>query len=62
MTKVSIISGEVIDWVLKDYGPSREETKPWNVIYRSISRQWTSELPRIVKLDPRFCDCPRSHK
>jgi hypothetical protein len=61
-TEVPIISWEAITWVLKDYGHSREETEPWDVTYRKISRQWTSEPPPAVKLDPRFCDCPRRHK
>jgi hypothetical protein len=61
-TEVPIISWEAIAWVLKDYGPSWEETKPWDVTYRRISRQWISEPPPTVKLDPRFCDCPRRHK
>jgi hypothetical protein len=61
-TKVSIISWETIDWVLKDYGPSREEIEPWDATYWRILRQWTSKPPPVVKLDPRFCDCPRRHK
>ena len=61
-TEVPIISWEAIAWVLKDYGLSREETEPWDVTYRRVSRQWNSEPPPAVKLDPRFCNCPRRNK
>ena len=56
-TKVPIISWEAIAWVLKDYEPSQEEMEPWDVTYRRISRQWSSEPLPAVKLDPRFCNC-----
>jgi hypothetical protein len=61
-TEVPIISWEAIAWILKDYGLSREETEPWDVTYRRISRQWSSEPPPAMKLDPRFCNCPRRNK
>jgi hypothetical protein len=61
-TEVPTISWEAIAWLFKDYGPSREETKPWDVTYRRISRPWNSDPPPVVKLDPRFCNFPRKNK
>ena len=49
-------------WILEDYGLSRIETTPADMVYKRSSRTWTFEPPPAVQAHPRFCPCARRHK
>jgi hypothetical protein len=51
-----------IAWILEDYGLSRTETTPADLVYKRFSGAWIFEPPPAVQVHPRFCPCARRHK
>jgi hypothetical protein len=56
-------SWEAIDWLLKDYGNQREETKPWNMAYDKIKNEYQDDPFLAVQMNKHFCkDCDKRYK
>lgn len=55
------VTWQALEWLLKDYGLSRVETRPADVVYRmkSSTNNWTMDPPLAVTKDPLWCSCPR---
>jgi hypothetical protein len=49
-----------IEWLLEDYGLSRQEEKSWDLIYNRLQDStWSNEALVAVKSNGHFCNCPR---
>jgi hypothetical protein len=57
-----VLTWTAISWMLEDYGLSRTEEVPADIVYRQNSRQWSHNPPPAVANHPNFCPCQRRCK
>jgi hypothetical protein len=57
-----VLTWTAISWMLEDYGLSRTEEVPADIVYWQNSRQWSHNPPPAVANHPNFCPCQRRCK